>query len=170
MQQAVEGIRIHLNKLRQGVVTCIYCGVQRTINMAKYPDYHSGDKALQFKCSICQKPFYVRFDLRRYHRIVTDLPGQLRHAKTGQVLPPITVESLSVGGVGFRVAAPTDIRVGEMYHIAFELDDDEGATICETVHVKRVQEDFIGAEFFPHDKYHHELDFYVLANVHIADF
>ncbi len=170
MPQVTEAVRIHLNKLRQGLVTCVHCGVQRTVNMAQYPEYHSGNKSLQVKCNLCKKPFLVRFDLRRYHRVTTHFPGQLVQQQTGSALPPITIASLSVSGVGFHMPIPPDMKLGEKYHITFTLDDEDRSTVSETVIVKCIYGTLIGAEFDPPDRYHHALDFYVLANTPLGDF
>lgn len=170
MQQVTEAVRVHLTKLRRGVVTCMHCGVQRTVSMAKHPEYHSGTKSLKVKCHICQKPFFVRFDLRHYHRVTTNFPGQLVQQQIGRTLPPITIVSLSVSGFGFHMPVPTDIKLDETYHVTFTLDDEDRSTISETIVIKRVHGELIGAEFDPPDLYHHALDFYVLANAPMSGF
>lgn len=161
MAQASEAARIHLSKDLQGVVTCLSCGIQRTINMASYSFKDLSVKALKVKCSTCQRSFFVRFDLRGYDRIAVQCPGHLLDEASGAPLSPLTVVSLSVGGAGLQLNTPVELEVGQHCILTFMLDDPDHTSICETVTVTRVQGHFVGTEFYPPDKYNHALDFYI---------
>jgi hypothetical protein len=73
MVPTTETTRIYLNENRQGVVTCVHCDVKHTINMSNYTGDYLGEKSLKVKCSMCNKTFYIKFDLRKYHRININL-------------------------------------------------------------------------------------------------
>jgi len=157
--------RIYLNENRQGIVTCVHCGVKRALNMSNYSDHHLGEKSLKVKCSTCQKTFQIRFDFRRYHRINVTLPGKICALDTGEEVSEVTVISLSVGGVGFLLLNDQhQTSLGAHYTISFQLDDDQHATVCEEIVVRRCYDRFVGAEFYPVDQYNYELDFYITAD------
>ncbi len=82
MVQTVETTRVYLNENRQGVVTCVHCGVKYPINMSNYTDQHLGAKALKVKCSSCKRIFHIKFDFRRYHRIDVNISGKISHIHT----------------------------------------------------------------------------------------
>ena len=59
MVPARETTRVYLNEQRQGVVTCVHCDAQRTINMSNYTDQYLGGKPLKVKCDTCHKIFHI---------------------------------------------------------------------------------------------------------------
>jgi len=165
MVQTTETTRVHLNKNRHGVVTCVYCNAKRTINMSNYTDHYSGEKSLKVKCNICNKVFHIKFDLRRHYRINTNIPGKIFHTCTEEEANDITVVSLSVGGASFIINNDLDVKTGDVYAIKLQLDDKYTSVICEEITIKRVDGRFVGAEFYHSDRYNHELDFYIAAEL-----
>lgn len=158
-----EITRIYLNENRQGVVTCIHCDVKHTINMSNYTDDYLGQKPLKVKCSVCSKTFYIKFDLRKYHRININLPGKIFCFQSEDAIDDVTIISLSFGGVGFIIKDFLNIKNNDIYRIKFQLDDEYVSVICEEIIIKRVNGCFVGAEFYHSDRYNHELDFYITA-------
>jgi c-di-GMP-binding flagellar brake protein YcgR len=158
-----ETTRIYLNEHRQGVVTCVHCGVKHTINMSNYTDDHLGEKSLKVKCSMCKKTFYIKFDLRKYHRININISGKIFCSQSEKEISDITIISLSLGGIGFFVKEDLNIKNNGIYIIKFQLDDEHVSVICEEIIIRRVDGSFVGAEFYHSDKYNHELDFYITA-------
>ena len=163
MVPTTETTRIYLNENRQGVVTCVHCDAKRTINMSSYTDHYLGEKPLKVKCSLCNKTFYVKFDLRRYHRIHVNFPGKIVYFQSEKDVDDITIVSLSLGGVGFVINNNFDIKTDDVYEIKFQLDDEHSSIIYEEIVIKRVDGRFVGAEFYHSDRYNHELDFYIAA-------
>ncbi|MGE3540572.1 MAG: hypothetical protein AB7N91_24420 [Candidatus Tectimicrobiota bacterium] len=163
MLQITDTMRVYLNEGRQGVITCLYCGQKRRINMSNYKDHHIGGRALKVKCSVCGRIFHVRFDFRRYHRLSVQLVGKLLRLNTQEEIEAITVTSLSVGGIGFLLENPQEVQCGQRYGVSFHLDDAQHSLICEDILVKRIEGNFIGAEFYQSDKYNYELDFYIMS-------
>src|SRR5262249_17936788 len=122
-----------------------------------------GERALKLECNACDRMFQVQFDFRRYHRININIPGNIFHTCTGKEIDDITITSLSVGGVGFVINNDLEAKSGDIYEIKFQLDDEYNSVICEEIVIKRVDSRFVGAEFYPSDRYSHELDFYIGA-------
>jgi PilZ domain-containing protein len=162
MGPTMKAVRIYVSEERQGVVTCVQCGVTRTLNLATYPDAEIGNKALRVKCSICNTIFRIRCDLRQYHRMDVHLPGKIFHAHAERAIDEITIISLSLGGVGFITNNNLQINDDDIYRIKFQLDDEERSIICEEIRIKRVDGRLVGAEFYQSDKYNYALDFYLI--------
>lgn len=163
MVQTVETMRVYLNNNRQGVVTCIYCGVKRPINMSNYTDNYIGGKSLKVKCSACGRVFHVKFDLRRYHRINVNLLGKILHLPARKEMGNVILVSLSISGIGFITSDSDSLKMDNIYEIIFYLDDDNHSIICEEVVVKRINGSFVGSEFYHNDRYNYELDFYIMS-------
>lgn len=163
MVQTVETIRVYLNDKRQGVVTCVHCGIKYPVNMSNYTEHHLGGKTLKVKCSACKKAFHVKFNLRRYHRINVNIPGEISHVCTTEERMNINIVSLSVGGVGFIINDAFYVKNGDICEIKFQLDDDQSSVICEEITIKNVDGRFVGAEFYHSDRYSYELDFYIMS-------
>jgi hypothetical protein len=163
MVPTTETTRVHLNKNRQGVATCVYCNAKCTIDMSNYTDRYLGEKSLQVECCTCNKVFHIKFALRRHHRINTSIPGKIFHTCTDEETHDITLLSLSVGGISFIVNNDLDVKNGDIYMIKFQLDDKYTSVICEEITIKRVDGRFVGAEFQHSDRYNHALDFYIVA-------
>jgi predicted Zn finger-like uncharacterized protein len=162
MAQTAETTRVYLNEKRQGMVTCVHCGVKYPINMSNYTDHHLGAKALKVKCSSCKKVFHIKFDFRRYHRIDVNISGKIAPIHAREKKLDITIVSLSVGGVGFTVNDEFFWNIDDIFEITFQLDDDN-AIICEEISIKHSNGYFIGAEFYYNDRYNYELDFYIMS-------
>ena len=158
-----EITRIYLNENRQGVVTCVHCDVKHTINMSNYTDDYLGEKSLKVKCSVCNKTFYIKFDLRKYRRININIPGKIFCFRSEKEIDDVTIISLSLGGIGFIIKNNLNIKNNDIYRINFQLDDEYVSVICEEIIIKRVDGCFVGAEFYHSDRYNHELDFYITA-------
>ena len=92
MVRARETTRVYLNKKRQGVVTCVHCDVQRTINMSNYIDQYLGGKPFKVKCDTCHKIFHITFDFRRLHRIDVNFPGKIFSLQTKKDIGTITLQ------------------------------------------------------------------------------
>jgi hypothetical protein len=163
MVQTVETIQVYLNERRQGVVTCMYCGVKYPVNMSNYTNHHLGGKSFKAKCNTCKKDLHVKFELRKYRRIDVDIPGKISHLCTREERININIVSLSVVGIGFFINDVFYAKDGDICEIEFQLDDESNSVICEEIIIKNVNDRFVGAEFYHSDRYNYELDFYVMS-------
>jgi hypothetical protein len=158
-QQIPKPIRVYLNSSQEGVVICPRCSLEKTINMAHYQGYFGG-KSLNIRCKKCKASFYVEFDYRKHTRIKVNIPGKLplNVLKTEQ---NIIVNSLSVSGIGFTIIDMPNINIDDVLDIQFYLGDNDRSFINEKITVRRIDGNFVGAEYCD-DTYRHELDFYVI--------
>ena len=163
MIQTTDTMSVYLNEDRQGAITCLHCGQKHLVNMSNYQEQDIGGKTLKVKCSVCNKTFHVRFDLRRYQRLNVHFPGQLIHLSSQEKISSITVTSLSVGGVSFTLDSEGQLQHGEVYKINFHLDDRSHSLIYEEVIIKHFEGRCAGAEFHQSDAYNYALDFYIIS-------
>jgi len=129
--------------------------------MSNYTDHHLAKKSFKVQCSACNKTSRIKFDLRRHHRINTNIPGRIFHTHTEEETKDIIILSLSVGGVGFTINNDLAVKTGDMYTIKFQLDDKYSSVICEEITIKHVDGRCVSAEFYQSDRYNYELDFYI---------
>lgn len=162
MAVILETTRVYLDARRCGVVTCPKCGVTWPVNLTHYKG-ELGGKDLKVKCAACATVVSVRFDFHLHHRVSIQLPGSLLQQGTKHLLASITVTSLSVSGVGCALSPPLPVQSEESYDVIFFLDDPHHALICETVVIRRVQDEEVGVEFCLEDPYHSPLDLYLMT-------
>jgi len=159
-----ESTRVHLDINREGTITCIACGVKRSINMSKYGD-GIGGKTLNAQCRACTAVFRATFDFRRHCRVHVHLPGRLLQLRTREEVEPIVVTSLSVAGLGFVTAPGASVRVGDKYEVVFVLDDEDQSVLFEEIVIVRVRGTRVGATFSASHYANHDLIFFVMSEM-----
>jgi hypothetical protein len=157
--QIPKPIRVYLNSKHQGVVICPRCSLEKTIDMASYQGYFGG-KSLNIRCKRCKASFYIEFDYRQHLRIKVNIPGKLL-LNGLNIEQDIAVNSLSVSGIGFTIIDTSKINIDDSIDIQFYLGDNDRSFVDEKITVRRINGDFVGAEYCD-DAYRHELDFYVM--------
>ena len=96
--------------------------------------------------------------IRRHARKKTNLTGVLYTLSPGISGEEISIEDISQGGIGFRVAEEPDIKVSQVFQVEFILDNKNQTTISKTLIITHVSGRRIGAEFCdPLDSYDREL-------------
>ena len=159
-----ESTRVYLNANREGTITCLACGVKRSINMSKYGD-DLGGKTLKTQCRACSAVFRATFDFRRHCRVHVHLPGRLLQLRTREEVEAIVVTSLSVTGLGFVTAPGASVRVGDKYEVVFVLDDEDQSVLFEEIVITREHGTRIGAVFSPSHYANHDLIFFVMSEM-----
>jgi uncharacterized C2H2 Zn-finger protein len=159
-----EITRVYLDTNREGTITCIACGVKRTINMSTYGD-DIGGKTLNAQCRTCTAVFRATFDFRRHCRVHVYLPGRLLQLRTREEVEPIVVTSLSVTGLGFVTAPGAAVRVGDKYEVVFVLDDADRSVLFEEIVITRVRGTRVGAAFAPSRYTNHDLIFFMMSEM-----
>ncbi|MBM3224977.1 MAG: hypothetical protein FJZ47_14400 [Candidatus Tectomicrobia bacterium] len=161
MAQSMQATRVYLEPNYTGVISCLCCGVKRSIDMGEHQGKLVG-KTFHLQCSTCGGVFLAIFDRRRHHRLHVHLPGRLVHPDTRQTLENIVVTSLSVNGLRFISRAKTVLQTGDVYEVVFMLDDAEQSMITEDVVIARVHGNVIGASFVKQSSYQSEIGFYLM--------
>ena len=150
--------KVLVNADNEGEIICPSCGKRRAIHVSRHRKVKT---PIRVKCH-CGYTFTISLEYRLYHRKKATLPGKLIDPTSKKAIDDIIVTSISVTGVGFEVKSFNGINVGDVFEIRFTLDDDFASVIHEEIVVKRVKRNIIGAEFCDQDKYHYELDFYLV--------
>jgi hypothetical protein len=159
-----EITRVYLDGNCKGTITCLACGVKRSINMDKYGD-NIGGKTLNAQCRACTAVFRATFDFRRHCRVHVHLPGRLLQLRTREEVEPIVVTSLSVTGLGFMTAPGQSICVGDKYEVVFVLDDEEQSVLFEEIVITRVHGTQVGAVFSPSHYANQDLIFFMMSEM-----
>ena len=139
-----ECARVYLDGNREGTITCIACGVKRSISMNKYGD-DIGGKTINAQCRTCAAVFRAIFDFRRHCRVHVHLPGRLLQLRTREEVEPIVVTSLSVTGLGFVTAPGVSVSMGDKYEVVFVLDDEDHSVLFEEIVITRIRGTRVGA-------------------------
>src|SRR5947208_16574821 len=131
-----ECTRVYLDGNREGTITCIACGVKRSISMNKYGD-DIGGKTINAQCRSCTAVFRAIFDFRRHCRVHVHLPGSLLQLRTREEVEPMVVTSLSVTCLAFVTAAGLTVSLEDNYEVLFVLDDEDHSLLLEEVVITR---------------------------------
>jgi len=159
-----ESTRVYLDANREGTITCLACGVKRSINMDQHGD-GIGGKTLNAQCRACAAIFRATFDFRRHCRVHVHLPGRLLQLRTRAYVEPIMVTSLSVTGLGFITLPTVPVSVGDKYEVVFVLDDADESILFEEIVIARVRGTRVGAAFSPSQYANHDLIFFVMSEM-----
>ncbi len=159
-----ESTRVYLDANREGTITCLACGVKRSINMNQHGD-GIGGKTLNAQCRACAAVFRATFDFRRHCRVHVHLPGRLLQLRTREEVEPIVVTSLSVTGLAFVTAPGASVGMGDKYEVVFVLDDGDQSVLFEEIVITRVRGTRIGAVFSPSYYANHDLIFFVMSEM-----
>ena len=151
-----------LNYKNEAVVSCPHC--YRTHNaFATALDEHTND-IIQVDCP-CGFEFGIELDSRRSYRKKVHVTGMCLNLDSGKSWE-IAMVDMSISGVGMKVEQQTDLCVGQRIEIKFDINHEKHTHISKTAVVKRLDNQFIGAEFTDIDAH-----FEILADyIHATEF
>jgi hypothetical protein len=144
----------------EGIVTisCPKCSFTRRVEGKSIKKASEG---FRIRCR-CGEVFSARVEFRTHYRKAVNLSGIYRNLRTGR-LGQMTVENLSLGGVGFRAQGRNDLLAGDSLEVTFNLDDGKRSKISLQAEVKRVQDRFVGAEIKRESRGNKDLGFYLMG-------
>jgi hypothetical protein len=121
--------------------TCPFCG-NRTIvdNQGNI----SSDRKVIVRC-ICGQKYKASLDAPQDDREKVRILGEYTNITSGKS-GPMTVEDLSMEGIGFCDTGTEDFNVGDIVVLAFELDDFEKSRIRAKVAVRQKWGNVVGCE------------------------
>jgi hypothetical protein len=149
--------KIYVDEHGEGTVTCPNCEKSKRVNFVKFK---SAREPLKVKC-ICGSLFKIIVELRNYYRKSTQLPGNYTTPgsnKSGSII----VEDVSLSGIGFRTRLKHNLQIGEVIDLRFELDNSVRSEIVKRAVVKRLHDQFVGAEFCDLRAFDTELGYYLM--------
>ena len=140
------------------VLKCPYCGHARTVSVKHVKD---NKKTIKVRC-LCKKSYSVALEYRRLFRKNTSLKGKYKNLTLNDESGLMTVEDVSMGGIGFEAVGNCRIKVEHELKVTFTLDDTHSSVIKKDVVVRIVRGSFVGCEFLHAHEYDKALGFYLL--------
>ena len=143
------------------VITCPYCGTQKTVPV---DSYRGSKSSLKIKCG-CKNIFTVNLEFRKKIRKRTNLRGTYNnHSQRGH-RGNIVIKNISVSGLEFSSMDVHNIKVEDELTIEFSLDNEQRSEIIKDVIVKDVRKNSVGCEFEKSGEFAFDgpLGFYVMA-------
>ena len=138
-------------------VTCPYCGKSKYIPNAQL---RLLSHALQAKCT-CSQAFQIMVNRRGFPRKKVQFEGELFLPGAQERAARVDIRSISVGGIGF-MAEGASLQVGDVFTLAFHLDDEFNTEVREEIEVSHIHGEAIGAKFTGPNAYNPDLDFYLM--------
>lgn len=153
--------KVFINDKFQGVLRCSHCGNTIILHLLKiFRAFNRGNKPLKVTCT-CGNVVDAICEFRKFPRVKVNLNGLLRHPETHENVGTVTIDSLSLLGVGFVLHASLEVKKGDVFELVFSLDNAEGSVLEEEIVVSYVADGYLGAAFRDKDTYNYELDFYI---------
>jgi hypothetical protein len=143
----------------QGIVTisCPKCNVCRQVEAKSIKKATEG---FAVRCR-CGEIFKARVDFRRHYRKEVKLDGTFQNFRTG-MLGKMTVQDLSLGGIGFRTFVQHDFQLDDAVDVNFKLDDKKCSTVNLRVVVQRIEDQFVGTQISDESWKMKDLGFYLM--------
>jgi len=144
---------IYTNLSESVTLVCEQCHRSRALQAADVKDL---PQPLKVRCP-CGATFGVNIIVRQFYRRKTRLSGTyVKHdPQRNTILEQgrMIVEDISRTGIGLRILSRHTVVVNDVLSVTFTLDDKQKTDIRKPVRVRRIDDRFIGAEFFDHDQY-----------------
>ena len=151
--------KVYVNEHGEGTVVCPNCEKSKIVNFVQFKSVR---EPLKVKCP-CGHLFKIIVELRAYYRKSTQLPGQYTTPGTDKS-GSIIIEDLSFSGIGFRTRLKHNLQIGDVIDLRFELDNSVRSEIVKRAVVKRLHDQFVGAEFCDRRAFDTELGYYLMPS------
>lgn len=148
-----------LNYKNEAVVSCPHC--YHTHNAFATALAEDSNDVIQVDCP-CGFQFGIELDSRRSYRKQVCVSGVCTSLDSGKSWE-IAIVDMSISGFGMKVEQKTDLCVEQRIEIKFDLNHETRAEISKTAVVKRIDDQFIGAEFTDIDAHFEILADYIHA-------
>lgn len=149
-------IKVYTNTDLQAFITCPYCGFSKQVD---FSSYRNTKKRLKASCK-CGRTFRFDLDFRGVFRKSVNLSGVYGNLANGSQ-GKITVENLSMKGMGFTCNGPIFFKQGDTLEVTFRLDNARASRIVKRIKVVSVDGRYVGSEFLERDLHSADLGFYL---------
>jgi len=140
--------KIFLTKNAEAVVLCPECGKTKMIDFERFID---ADREIKLKVTCkCSHVFSVILERRKHVRKQVDFHGGLIN---GSKKYSIDVIDISRMGLKLRTEEVLDLNYDDKVVIEFILDDADGSKISKEVIIRKIDKEYIGAEFLSQSHY-----------------
>ena len=136
--------------------TCPFCAAKRIDSADDYCDLHV---VIGVEC-VCGHTYDIIIDTRQHNRKNLRLPGTCILPNSA-IRHYISVESLSLKGMRFRIGSSTGLDIGDLLELTFQLDNDLGTEIHKQAVVCWHNNSQVGVEFCDVPTYDKELGDYL---------
>lgn len=139
-------------------IICPHCGIMRQGSLKRIRTFkHS----FNVRCR-CDQVFNVTLELRKSYRKKTFLLGTFERTARPGTKGGITVENLSLSGIGFTTNKKEQIKVDESLLLRFTLDDAHRTEIVRKGVVRHVHNGYVGCEFISGTASNKALGYYLM--------
>jgi hypothetical protein len=155
MKTSNESIRkvVEADKAGKALVVCPQCGDAQKIDVIPHKAIDKVCK-LKVSCGKCGSDLDVMVNFRNCYRKNTRLSGLYKldgstkddYRGSGEAQEAV-IENISKYGLGFKMMTPDTLKVGDILHMKFVLDNSKRTVVSKKVIVKRVKENFVGVQF-----------------------
>jgi predicted RNA-binding Zn-ribbon protein involved in translation (DUF1610 family) len=171
MEQTAQQMQviIHSGAKDRAFMHCPQCGSSKRISTSSYRVINQA-AGIELTCPTCGHKYKALINYRKFYRKRTNLRGVYTVA-TAEIDPPfdfdttsvVTVGNISRTGIGFNMKNTINVEIGDVLKVRFILDDKRKSIVEKKAIVKRVDKNFIGAEFTRAIDYRDkELAFYLM--------
>ena len=157
--RSVRASVFHIDK-HTGRVTlvCPHCRIEKTLRLEQL---QTQKKLFGVKCT-CNRRFAGCLEFRTDYRKDVRFPGHFELKSSGES-GCMTVENLSLSGLGFRTAEEHNLAPGILVTIRFQLDDQLFTPIKRQAEVVDIADLYVGAKFTNIEGLDKHLGYYLMA-------
>ncbi len=144
---------IHSGKKDRAFMHCPQCGASKRISTASYRLINQA-AGIELTCPECGHKYKALINFRKFYRKKTDLRGiyAVATAKSDErfdfdTTSVVTIGNISRTGIGFTMKNSINVEIGDVLKVRFILDDKKKSIVEKKAIVKRIDKNFIGAEF-----------------------
>jgi hypothetical protein len=135
--------KIHCGKKLECTVTCHYCGKPNRIDTTTV----KLEQPIQIECK-CGNYFFIQLEQREYYRKEVKLTGNYqRLLPENQEKGKLIIEDISYTGIGCRTVKKHNLKVEDVLHVEFILDDVHNSQVSENGIVKDIRDRYLGIKF-----------------------
>jgi len=140
--------RIFLTQSSNAVVLCPECGKSKSMDFAKFIEM---DRVIKLKVTCkCSHVFPVILERRRHVRKEVSLQGDLIFDDKNYA---ISIMDISRMGLKLRTKEVLDLHPDDKVVVEFILDDAGGSKISKGAIIRKIYQEYIGAEFLSQSHY-----------------
>jgi transcription elongation factor Elf1 len=144
---------IHAGDRGSAFMHCPQCGASKKISTSSYRLINKA-AGIELTCPACNHKYKVLINYRKFYRKKTNLKGiytiataNIDHRFDFDTTSVITIGNISRTGIGFKMKNTINVEIDDILKVKFILDDEKKSVVEKKAIVKRVDKDFIGAEF-----------------------
>ena len=150
-------IKCYVSDDNRITLNCPNCGAVTATDVSNFKGIKN---QIKVRCK-CKEIFTCFLEFRKHYRKKVKIGGEYVNLRNKQS-DLMTVNDISLGGIGFSSMTRHAIRVGDDLRLKFRLDDKKRTEIQLEARVKSVRDYNVGAQFHEPHQYKKDLSFYFM--------